>query len=139
MNKKINTCRLIIGFCLLSFGLSSCSEWLDVKPKSEIKEDELFKTEQGFKDAMTGVYVLMTEAQLYGREMTFGLVEAIGQQYEMDQATNDYYDATQFRYGVEKVTAKVDGIWSSAYKVVANINNILENLETNGGCVTPPV
>lgn len=139
MNKKINTCRLIIGFCLLSFGLSSCSEWLDVKPKSEIKEDELFKTEQGFKDAMTGVYVLMTEAQLYGREMTFGLVEAIGQQYEMDQATNDYYDATQFRYEVEKVTAKVDGIWSSAYKVVANINNILENLETNGGCVTPPV
>ena len=52
MNKKINTYRLIIGFCLLSFGMLSCSEWLDVKPKSEIKEDELFKTEQGFKDAM---------------------------------------------------------------------------------------
>lgn len=139
MNKKINTYRLIIGFCLLSFGMLSCSEWLDVKPKSEIKGDELFKTEQGFKDAMTGVYVLMTDAQLYGREMTFGLVEALGQQYEMDQATNNYYDATQFRYEVERVMAKVDGIWSSAYNVVANINNILENLETNGSCVTPPV
>ena len=36
MNKKINTYRLIIGFYLLSFGMMSCSEWLDVKPKSEI-------------------------------------------------------------------------------------------------------
>ena len=139
MTKKIKLYQLLISVCLLSLGVTSCSEWLDVKPKSQIKEKELFKTEQGFEDAMTGVYILMTDVRLYGREMTFGFLESIGQQYEMDQVTNNYYEATQFRYESEKVRPKIDDIWSAAYTVIANINNILENLETNGSVVTPPV
>jgi hypothetical protein len=36
--------------------LTSCKKWLDVRPKTEIKESEQFSTEQGFKDALYGSY-----------------------------------------------------------------------------------
>ena len=36
-------------------GITSCSDWLDVSPRTEIKADDNFESEQGFKDALTGV------------------------------------------------------------------------------------
>ena len=34
----------------------SCDNWLDVRPQTEVKVDDNFKTAQGFKDALTGIY-----------------------------------------------------------------------------------
>ena len=31
-----------------------CSDWLDVNPRTEVKEDQLYETEDGFKSALTG-------------------------------------------------------------------------------------
>ena len=47
-------------------GITSCSDWLDVSPRTEIKADDNFESEQGFKDALTGVYLLMTGTNVYG-------------------------------------------------------------------------
>ena len=38
----------------------SCDNWLDVRPQTEVKVDDNFKTAQGFKDALTGIYLLMS-------------------------------------------------------------------------------
>ena len=38
-----------IGLCILFF--SSCSDWLDVKPKTTVEEEEVFSRELGFKEA----------------------------------------------------------------------------------------
>ena len=138
MSARINTYCLIIWMSLLSFGTISCSNWLDVEPKSEIKGDVLFETEQGFEDAITGVYILMTDTRLYGKEMSYGFIEAVAQQYEIDPLTNNYFDCTQYRYDMDAVLTRIDGIWSAAYNAIANVNNILKNLETSS-CVTPPV
>ena len=138
MSARINTYCLIIWMSLLSFGTISCSNWLDVEPKSEIKGDVLFETEQGFEDAITGVYILMTDTRLYGKEMSYGFIEAVAQQYEIDPLTNNYFDCTQYRYDMDAVLTRIDGIWSVAYNAIANVNNILKNLETSS-CVTPPV
>lgn len=39
----------------------SCDNWLDVRPQTEVKVDDNFKTAQGFKDALTGIYLLMSD------------------------------------------------------------------------------
>ena len=40
---------LVLLFCM------GCSDWLDVRPKSQVKEDDLFTSESGFRDALIGI------------------------------------------------------------------------------------
>ena len=37
----------IISFLLAAVTLSGCENWLDVKPETEVNEDDMFNTEQG--------------------------------------------------------------------------------------------
>ena len=50
MRKTITICCLVPLLLLAA----SCESWLDVQPKTEIKESTMFETEQGFKDALIG-------------------------------------------------------------------------------------
>lgn len=115
----------------------SCQDWLDVDPKSEIKSDLMFESESGFRDALNGVYILMRGTDLYGQEATWGFVDAIGQQYDVYSQSARYYQASRYNYNQ---TASVsDGIWSKSYKAVANINNMLENIDKKQSIITPTV
>lgn len=49
MKKKIYI--LLLGVVI---GLTACSDWLDVQPKTSISGDDLFESEAGFKDVLTG-------------------------------------------------------------------------------------
>ena len=51
--------KYIVSICLGMFLFSSCSNWLDVKPKTTVEEEEVFSRELGFKEALTGVYIKM--------------------------------------------------------------------------------
>jgi hypothetical protein len=57
------------------FTLSSCSEWLDVKPLNEEREKDLFTSYQGFKDALSGCYSDLAGANLYGQRLTMADIE----------------------------------------------------------------
>ena len=39
--------------------LGGCNNWLDVDPKSQVKQEVLFESEAGFQDALTGIYTIM--------------------------------------------------------------------------------
>lgn len=47
----------VLGLALLA--LSACSDWLDVSPKEEVKVDENFEHESGFREALAGCYMLL--------------------------------------------------------------------------------
>ena len=65
---------ILLAVAVLS---TACESWLDVQPKTEIKSDDLFETEEGFKDALIGAYTLMKAESLYGRELTFGFLDVV--------------------------------------------------------------
>lgn len=56
--------------------IDGLSDWLDVRPKLKIESKDLFESESGFKEALAGVYSNMTSQQLYGRDLTFGIIDA---------------------------------------------------------------
>ena len=52
---------LYVGaLALLAISLTSCSDWFDVSPKTDVKADELFQTAEGFDRALAGIYISMT-------------------------------------------------------------------------------
>ena len=61
-------CNILCALLLLGT-MTSCEDWLDVDPKSEVKSDVMFQSVSGFKDALTGIYLLMSDQDLYGRDV----------------------------------------------------------------------
>ena len=76
MKKTIYIC----GFLIMAM-FSSCEEWFDIPAKSELKADHLFENEQGFRDALIGVYGSMAEDDLYGAQLTCTYLDVLGQYY----------------------------------------------------------
>ncbi len=116
--------------CLLT-AFTSCGDWLDVKPESQIDGSDLFATESGYKDALTGVYIRMGGSSLYGREMTFGLVDVIGDAYySAGTAGSAYAYAKNHDYKATSVETLINNVWQRSYTAIANLNELLAQMET---------
>ena len=121
--------HIVLSFLIGLLVLSSCSDWLDIQPKTEVKEDKMFETESGFKDALIGCYMLMGDSLIYGREITYNFLEVLAQQYEFETTLHPYRYVKEYAYSDKTVQNKIDNIWSRMYRVIANVNAILESIE----------
>ncbi|UPK67808.1 RagB/SusD family nutrient uptake outer membrane protein [Chitinophaga filiformis] len=111
--------------------LTACNKFLDVKPKTQIDTDDAFRDEQGFMDALTGVYLKMNENTVYGKELSFGLTEVLSMQHSRFTSTfHEYYYAAQYNYTNAAIRSKIDGIWKGLYNAVANDNSLISHLNT---------
>ncbi|MBQ8502349.1 MAG: RagB/SusD family nutrient uptake outer membrane protein [Bacteroides sp.] len=123
---KIKNKLGILLFALLSF---SCQDWLDVSPETEVKYDDLFSYKNGFKDQLTGVYTAMCAEGLYGAHLTFGMVDALGQQYYWKTEAGTYYHLHRFEYENSTSEGVISGVWNDMYNTIANINILLKALD----------
>ncbi|MFY0254637.1 RagB/SusD family nutrient uptake outer membrane protein [Chitinophaga sp. 30R24] len=108
--------------------VTSCKKWLDIKPISEVSGDELFETEDGFKDAINGLYSLSIEEDLYGRELMGGLPDVLAQNYSLP-TNSDYRQAAMYNYKDQTLINKKDLAWKRLYEVIANSNIILSKVD----------
>ena len=122
MKKKIYI--LLLGIVT---GLTACSDWLDVQPKTSIPGDDLFESEAGFKDVLTGFYLKMGQTSLYAENLTYGYLEVMSGNYDYypDVVLKDIYD-----YDNTWLSEK-DNIYGSMYNIIANINNFLKYIDKN--------
>ena len=82
MKNIVHRIKLSVWVLLVLFVTTSCESWLDVKPKTEEEAERMFSTEEGFKSALAGTYISLSQPELYGRELTFGMVGVLGQEWE---------------------------------------------------------
>ena len=105
--------RYIINIVLLAFIFSSCDKWLDVKPELDIYEETLFEKAQGYYIALNGVYIDMSGKNLYGKELTWGAVEAWGRSYSLNEkAHRPYLDVINFEYDKSEAKSIAASIWA---------------------------
>lgn len=124
--------NLIIG-CALLVILSACNDWLDITPKDNVTEEELYKTGQGYRNALNGVYQRMSTTGMYGCEMSWGLVDVMGRLYLSGRygipSTHAYYGvAKNYSYTDAKIQPVIQNAWSTTYNSIANCNNLLERI-----------
>lgn len=133
--KKID---ILYGVFFLFF-FSSCSNWLDVDLVNEVEESKLFKSEQGFREALAGVYSKMSKEEMYGFQWTFGSVDILAQTYDYIGMYNKYKQLCDYEYKVEEVKKLVDAMWGNGYETIAMINNILKWEEKQGNVMKEEV
>ena len=121
---------------ILPYILASCDSWLDVTPEDEIEEKDLFSSGEGFRNALNGIYKSLSESDLYGKELTWGLLDAMAQCYDNSKLLSAQSSGNLYRYRVpiydyahSDFTTVLEAIWSKAYNNVANANNIIQNIQ----------
>ncbi len=136
MMVKIQKIRRMLSILLLSLLSISCQNWLDVSPKSEVKYDDLFSYKNGFKDQLTGIYTALCAENLYGTNLTFGMVDALGQQYVWKQEAGTYYYLHRFEYENTTSRGVINNVWSNMYNTIANINILLKGIDEHRGVLS---
>ncbi|MEG2228996.1 MAG: RagB/SusD family nutrient uptake outer membrane protein [Odoribacter sp.] len=112
--------------------LTSCSNWLDLSPETEATEKQMFSTGDGYRTVLNGLYKSMGTSELYGRELSFGVVDCISQQYNLtvDKMGREIYrDAAKFSYKTNVLHPVIDEVWSKGFNIIANANNLLQNIQ----------
>ena len=135
MRKYISYITIAIG--LLSF--VSCEEWLDEKPQTDLPAEDLFETENGFMSSLAGLYIRMTEEEVYGKNLTFGLVDQLAQMYDRvpdgANSRSSIYIYDQETNGGYNTKGTLANLWQEQYHIIANANNLLKWLDLNGEAV----
>lgn len=130
MNNKLY--QYILGGILLLSSFS-CNSYLDVKPVDKFLESQVFSTEQGTYNAVNGIYLNLINDRSYGRDLTMGTLDVMGQLYNMPSSEHTYYSYSRYEYDNEGVRNRFDGIWTGAYVNILNINVALEAMEDYKG------
>ena len=123
-------------YLILMVGLmavTSCSDWLDVEPKTSVPSEKLFESERGYIDALTGVYIKLTSSNLYAHDLTYGYIDELAGVYS--SFPNYMSNQTSWKrevYEYEGVfLSKINNVYLQMYNTIANINNFLKHVEAD--------
>lgn len=123
MNTKLHILALFGGILL-----ASCGNWLDVLPKSEVDENEMFETANGYYSSLTGVYINMASTELYGANLTLTLTEPLGQQYSVSDNEPEREKWKNFDYTTTTAQTDLLDVWSKMYNNIVNCNLLISRL-----------
>lgn len=121
--------KIIILFTIILY-LSSCNEWLNVRPNMEIDKDELYKTENGFKSALAGCYIKLKNQDLYGRSLTMTTIESLAQHWDYADNTTEYY-LSNYDYENSSVEQSFARIYEKLYNIIVQLNEIIDYADKN--------
>lgn len=126
--KKI---RLYISLLLMLPFVAGCDDFLNVNPKGEVFDNDMFTSADGYEDALYGIYAELGTKQYLYSDYMFWLPEVLSANINttnnrglenMSKADWEATDAPAIR----------KGIWTTTYTTINHINNILAHIETGG-------
>ena len=138
-NIKTRKSVFLTLLCAAALMLAGCS-LLDVAPRGQEENTDLFSREDGFRFALTGVYIDMAHTSLYGRAMSYEMPEWLVRHFNIsDNNTYGNYIYSNYDFVNDRGDDRVNGAWTRFYHSIAQVNDMLEALETaNNAMFTTP-
>lgn len=129
-----NIYRTIVLLGTAAILSSSCSDWLNVYPSDQVKEEYLFESGDGYRAALNGIYRKMASWSLYGSNLKWGLIDAWGQVYDITLCADhdggrEMKLIEQLKFNDNQLTPTTDRMWTDAWNVVANCNELAQQAE----------
>lgn len=125
MNIKLN----IITIALVSLGLVSCSEKLDLAPVTEKAANNFYSSESEIESAISGVYAALQNGGLYGLDL-IGVGEISGEDTFEEIAANDGGRFGQLDdFSTNAGNDLVGDIWRESYEAIQRANIVLNRID----------
>lgn len=131
--KNITSLFPVYLFGLL-ISLSSCKKWLDVDPKTQVKETKQFSTRQGYIDALFGIYQGAAGTNSYGGQLSYNMLDILAQRYENKSSTfTTIGKLARFTYTDSEIQNIIAAVFKTQYATIAQANYILKNVDQSEG------
>ena len=126
--KKIIYSALMFSVLLLS----SCNDWLDISPREQVKSDEIYQTESGYKMVLNGVYIDIVDAGLYGKNTTMYFPELLARDFTIPSTAGTEHSIGTYDFTYSSVETLISNIYKNYYNAIAQLNDLVENLDKPG-------
>jgi starch-binding outer membrane protein, SusD/RagB family len=132
--KRYSFTLIVAALAVLS--TVSCKKFLERPPEGQMTEQEAFSSEANLVAYANGIYTLLAENSFYsGRHQV--LNELLGDHYKGDRYTGDY--AEIFKRQNSFFGGTRDDYYRTAYRIIANANNVILHLDVANNAVTKSI
>ena len=110
--------------------LCGCNSFLDVNPKGEVFNNDMFTSAAGYEDALYGIYAeLGTVTGLYS-DYLYWIPEALSANVSISDNGLQYMALAQ--WSAFNASTIRTNVWKAAYSVINHTNNILDHIAAGG-------
>lgn len=128
----------ILIFVLVATLATGCDGLLNVSPRQEQRQDDMFESEDGFKSALIGVYIRLASKELYGANTSFYLTELMAQCWVNNNTDfPEDHNLRAWNFEHAKVEERLAETWENYYFCIATLNDILENMDNDRSIFRP--
>ena len=117
----------LIAIALLGFSFSSCSDFLEQNPQTDLSENDFYKTADDILSAVNGVYSSLQEGDIYGNWYVFGEIPSDNTRNQLSGSVTPQTEFDQFY--IDTQNSMIANFWKAAYKVINRTNTVLGRID----------
>ena len=113
----------LIAIAFLGFSFSSCSDFLEQNPQTDLSENDFYKTADDIASAVNGAYSSLQESDIYGNWYVFGEIPSDNTRNQLSGSVTTQNEFDQFY--IDTQNSMIANFWKAAYKVINRTNTVL--------------
>ena len=117
----------LIAIALLGFSFSSCSDFLEQNPQTDLSENDFYKTADDILSAVNGAYSSLQEGDIYGNWYVFGEIPSDNTRNQLSGSVTTQNEFDQFY--IDTQNSMIASFWKATYKVINRTNTVLGRID----------